>query len=38
MGSALKATGRPVLFSMCEWGVQDPARWAAPIGNSWRMS
>jgi hypothetical protein len=38
MRDALNATGRPILFSICEWGVQDPARWAPSVGNSWRMS
>ena len=23
---------------MCEWGVDDPATWAKPIGNSWSTS
>jgi alpha-galactosidase len=39
MRDALAATGRPILFSVCEWGVQDPARWpGSAVGNSWRMS
>ncbi|TFK52138.1 glycoside hydrolase family 27 protein [Heliocybe sulcata] len=38
MRDALNATSRPVIYSICEWGVQDPARWAAPVGNSWRIS
>ncbi|ETW77716.1 glycoside hydrolase family 27 protein [Heterobasidion irregulare TC 32-1] len=38
MRDALNATGRPIVYSVCEWGVQDPARWAAPVGNSWRIS
>eukprot|EP01117_Protostelium_nocturnum_P002871 TRINITY_DN13794_c0_g1_i1.p1 TRINITY_DN13794_c0_g1~~TRINITY_DN13794_c0_g1_i1.p1 ORF type:complete len:381 (+),score=97.17 TRINITY_DN13794_c0_g1_i1:77-1219(+) len=38
MMKALNATGRPILFSMCEWGVQDPASWAPSIGNSWRTT
>jgi len=37
MRDALNATGRPILYSVCEWGLQDPARWPA-TGNSWRMS
>jgi alpha-galactosidase len=28
MRDALLATNRPILYSICEWGVQDPARWA----------
>ena len=23
---------------MCEWGVDDPATWAAKVGNSWRTT
>jgi len=38
MRDALNATGRPILFSMCEWGVEDPATWSAPVGNSWRTT
>lgn len=38
MRDALNATGRPILFSMCEWGVDNPATWAAPVGNSWRTT
>ncbi len=39
MRDALVGTGRPIVFSVCEWGVQDPARWpASAVGNSWRIS
>ncbi|KAJ7643715.1 glycoside hydrolase family 27 protein [Roridomyces roridus] len=39
MENALSATGRPILFSACEWGVQDPARWpASTVANSWRIA
>lgn len=39
MRDALLATGRPILYSACEWGVQDPARWpASAVANSWRIS
>ncbi|KAG6898423.1 hypothetical protein C0992_004134 [Termitomyces sp. T32_za158] len=35
MRDALNATQRPIVFSVCEWGVQDPARWpASAVGNS----
>ena len=27
MRDALNATGRAIFFSMCEWGVQNPATW-----------
>ncbi|WTG86686.1 NPCBM/NEW2 domain-containing protein [Kitasatospora sp. NBC_01560] len=38
MGDALKATGRPILYSICEWGSTGPWNWAAPVGNSWRTT
>jgi alpha-galactosidase len=38
MRDALNATGRAIFFSMCEWGVDNPATWAAPVGNSWRTT
>lgn len=38
MRNALNATGRRILFSLCEWGVDDPALWAGHIGNSWRTT
>ncbi len=33
MGMALKATGREILFSMCNWGVNDVHSWARSIGG-----
>mmetsp|Transcript_30617 Transcript_30617/g.99518 ORF Transcript_30617/g.99518 Transcript_30617/m.99518 type:complete len:481 (-) Transcript_30617:38-1480(-) len=38
MRDALNATGRPILFSMCEWGVNDVWTWGADVGNSWRTT
>eukprot|EP01137_Pigoraptor_chileana_P021820 Opistho-2@86001 len=38
MRDALNKTGRPIFFSMCEWGVDDPAKWSAAVGNSWRTT
>lgn len=38
MRDALNATGRPIFFSMCEWGVDEPARWGRQVGNSWRTT
>ncbi|KAG7363639.1 alpha-galactosidase [Nitzschia inconspicua] len=38
MHDALNATGRTIFFSMCEWGVEDPATWAMQVGNSWRTT
>ena len=37
MRDALQATGRPIFFSMCEWGDNHPWRWAKGIGDSWRI-
>jgi alpha-galactosidase len=38
MRDALKATGRPIVFSMCEWGTAKPWMWAADTGNLWRTT
>jgi alpha-galactosidase len=38
MSDALLATGRPIVFSMCEWGTAKPWRWAKGIGNLWRTT
>ncbi|KAL1297439.1 hypothetical protein AAFC00_004969 [Neodothiora populina] len=38
MSNALNATGRPILYSMCNWGEDSPWNWAQTVANSWRMS
>ncbi|AHH94654.1 glycoside hydrolase family 27 protein, partial [Kutzneria albida] len=38
MRDALAATGRPILYSICEWGQNQPWTWAAGVGNSWRTT
>jgi alpha-galactosidase len=38
MRDALAATGRPIVYSICEWGVNQPATWAGDIGNLWRTT
>ncbi|CAL5090744.1 unnamed protein product [Urochloa decumbens] len=38
MSNALLNSGRNIFFSLCEWGVDDPATWAGGIGNSWRTT
>jgi alpha-galactosidase len=38
MRDALAATGRPILFSLCDWGFQSPWTWGAGVGNSWRTT
>ena len=38
MSNALLATGRPIVFSICEWGTSKPWLWAEGIGNLWRTT
>lgn len=38
MSSALKAAGRPILFSICEWGTTKPWMWAKDVGHMWRTT
>ena len=38
MRNALKETGRPIVFSICEWGSSKPWLWAGPVGNLWRST
>ena len=38
MSDALRASGREILFSMCEWGNSKPWLWASRIGNMWRTT
>ncbi|BFV59659.1 ricin-type beta-trefoil lectin domain protein [Kitasatospora sp. CMC57] len=38
MRDALAATGRPILFSLCNWGEDNVWTWGAGIGNSWRTT
>lgn len=38
MSQSLNESGRTIFFSMCEWGVDDPAFWAPVVGNSWRTT
>ena len=38
MSKALLATGRPILFSLCEWGSTKPWLWAKDVGNVWRST
>jgi alpha-galactosidase len=38
MHDALVAAGRPIVFSLCEWGENRPWLWAAPVGNLWRTT
>ena len=38
ISDALRASGRPIFLSMCEWGNSHPWRWARDIGHSWRTT
>jgi len=39
MGQALRATGRKILYSMCNWGAEEPWKWAASCGgHMWRTT
>src|SRR5258707_10184758 len=38
MAAALAATGRPIVFSLCEWGQSKPWTWAKDVGNLWRTT
>jgi len=38
MSKAIKAAGRPMIFSLCEWGDNKPWLWAANVGQLWRTT
>jgi alpha-galactosidase len=38
MGDALYAAGRPIVYSLCEWGNNKPWEWAKDIGHLWRTT
>lgn len=39
MGDALRATGRPIVFSLCQYGNYDVWKWGAEVaGNLWRTT
>jgi alpha-galactosidase len=38
MRNALAATGRPILFSLCNWGQENVWTWGTDVGNSWRTT
>ncbi len=35
---ALAQAGRPIVFSICNWGVKAPWRWGPATGNLWRTT
>jgi len=38
MRDALHAAGRPVVFSLCEWGTDKPWEWGSSVGHLWRTT
>ncbi len=38
MRDALAKSGRPIVFSICEWGSTKPWLWAGEVGNLWRTT
>ncbi|MEV1023400.1 NPCBM/NEW2 domain-containing protein [Streptomyces sp. NPDC050264] len=38
MRDALRATGRPIVYSICEWGENKPWEWAGDLGQLWRTT
>lgn len=38
MSNALRMAKRPIVFSLCEWGDNQPWEWAEPVGQLWRTS
>lgn len=38
MRDALYSAGRPIVFSICEWGTSKPWEWAGQVGNLWRTT
>ena len=38
MSDAIRATGRPMLLSLCEWGTTSPWEWGKGIGAMWRTT
>ena len=35
---ALAGAGRPILFSICNWGIDSPWSWGPATGNMWRTT
>ncbi|KAK0101121.1 hypothetical protein ONS96_006346 [Cadophora gregata f. sp. sojae] len=38
MAKALNRTGRPIVYSLCNWGEDFVMSWGVSIANSWRIS
>ncbi|MDF3293087.1 NEW3 domain-containing protein [Streptomyces silvisoli] len=38
MGNALARTGRPIVYSLCDWGQENVASWGGSVSNLWRTT
>ena len=38
MRDALYEAGRPIVFSICDWGYSQPWEWAGEVGHLWRTT
>lgn len=38
MKNAIDEAGRPIVFSICEWGSNNPWEWAPELGGLWRTT
>ena len=38
MSQAIRESGRPMVFSICEWGRSEPWKWAKNVGHLWRTT
>jgi alpha-galactosidase len=38
MSKAIRLAGRPLIFSLCEWGNNKPWEWAKEVGQLWRTT
>ncbi|WP_370468433.1 NEW3 domain-containing protein [Streptacidiphilus sp. P02-A3a] len=38
MRDALARTGRPIVFSLCDWGDENVASWGGSVGDLWRTT
>lgn len=38
MAKALRESGRDIVLSICEWGINQPEKWAPKVGHLWRVT
>jgi len=38
MRDALYEAGRPIVFSICDWGISETWKWAGDVGHLWRTT